>query len=338
MPNKTLLCTLATAFLFLSACAPKISVKVLEPAAVDAIASKKRVAIYPFANDSVALGGTIEALLAAYTIEGKPYFQALNRQSLEQLAQEHALQSSQMLDQKTAAEVGALVGAQVLIVGEVISADAKKGFYKEDREKCLQKDKEGKCLQFKHYKVTCHTLKADLAANISIVDVASAQSIYGDVLRHNYFADSCKNGTIYSDSQALGALSKELAAAFVAKLTPSYRYQNVELLDSLEYDDATDDEEEQFAYAIEYIEAQRFEKAESLLRPLMESFEGKAWSVSYNLGVIREAQGDYEDAKRFYTLADDAMLAPVDAINEAVVRIDTLIRKREHAKAQIDAR
>jgi len=57
-------------------------------------------------------------------------------------------------------------------------------------------------------------------------------------------------------------------------------------------------------------------------------------SVSYNLGVIREAQGDYEDAKRFYSLADKAALTPVDAINEALVRIDTLIRKQAHAKAQ----
>lgn len=338
MPNNFILLPLCTVFLFLSGCAPKISVKVLEPAAVDAIASKKRVAIYPFTNDSVALGGTIEALLAAYTIEGKPYFQTLNRQSLEQLAQEHALQSSQMLDQKTAAEVGALVGAQALIVGEVASADAQKGLYKEDREKCLQKDKEGKCLQFKHYKVTCHTLKADLAANIAIVDVASAQSIYGDVLRHNYFADSCKHGTVLSESQTLNALSKELAAAFVAKLTPSYRYQSITLLDSLEYGDATDEEEELFGYAIEYILARRFDKAKSLLYPLMDRFEGKASSVSYNLGVICEAQGDYEEAKRLYALADEAMLAPVEAINEAVVRIDTLIGKRAHAKAQIDAR
>ena len=338
MPNKSLLLPLCTILLFLSGCAPKISIKVLEPAAVDAIASKKRVAIYPFANDSLALSGTIEALLAAYTIEGKPYFQTLNRQSLMQLSQEHTLQSSQMLDQTTAAKVGELVGAQALIVGEVISANAQNGVYREDREKCLQKDKEGKCLEFKHYKVTCHTLKADLAANISIVDVASAQSIYGDVLRHNYFADSCKHATPYSKTQALNALSKELAKEFVAKLTPSYRYQSVVLLDSLEYDDASDAEEEQFAYAIEYIEARRFDKAESLLRPLMESFDGKAWSVSYNLGVIREAQGDYEDAKRFYSLADKAALAPVDAINEAIVRIDTLIRKQAHAKAQIDAR
>lgn len=56
--------------------------------------------------------------------------------------------------------------------------------------------------------------------------------------------------------------------------------------------------------------------------------------MSYNLGVIREAQGDYEDAKRFYSLADKAALTPVDAINEALVRIDTLIRKQAHAKAQ----
>ncbi len=60
-----------------------------------------------------------------------------------QLEQEHTLQSSQMLDQTTAAKVGELVGAQALIVGEVISANAQNGVYREDREKMSSKRQRG---------------------------------------------------------------------------------------------------------------------------------------------------------------------------------------------------
>jgi hypothetical protein len=52
--------------------------------------------------------------------------------------------------------------------------------------------------------------------------------------------------------------------------------------------------------------------------------------------VISEARGKYGDAKDYYEYADDLMAAPVEEINEAIVRIDRLIVKRERTREQIN--
>ena len=51
--------------------------------------------------------------------------------------------------------------------------------------------------------------------------------------------------------------------------------------------------------------------------------------------VVKEAQGNYLEAKEYYENADNLMIEPVEEINAAVIRINSLIDKHQRTQAQL---
>ncbi len=341
------------ATVLMSGCAQKVRIKALQPAEVGAMASKKKVAINEFKNDKIGLSGKIESQIARHKLDKKRYFTVLSRKDLAKVLAEQKLQSSELMDETTSAKIGKLMGAQAIISGEVASANAESGSYIEQREKCLAYYKDGSgCAQVRYYNVTCKTTQATVSANINIVDVETGSVIYGDTITKDYNADSCKAGQtnlllvtldtgpkkILSKAQALNKLADDIASEFVYKLTPNYVYFSVGLLESIELENVTDAQNKKFEIALEYIKAARYDKAKKLLNDLMKELDGKSYAVAYVLGVVHEATGDFDTAKELYTVADDLTVEPVDEINLAVQRIDSLIEKRDEAKKQMNAK
>lgn len=349
--TKIILGTVAVASLF-SGCAQKVQVKALQPAEVGAMASKKKVAVSDFKSDKVGLSGKIEAEIARQKLDKQRYFTVLSRKDMAKIISEQKLQSSELMDEETSSKVGKLIGAQAIINGEIASADAESGTYKEDREKCLKYYKDGSgCAQYRYYKVTCKTTQASVSANINIVNVETGSIIYGDTLSKDYSADSCKAGTtnlglltvqgapkqILSKGQALNMLASKIASEFVYKLTPNYIYFSVALIDSIELENVTDAQEKKFEISLQYIEAARYDKAKQILEGLMNDFDAKSYAVAYNYGVTNEATGNFDKAKELYVMADQLTIEPVEEINLAINRIDNLIEKRDEARRQMNA-
>jgi len=52
--------------------------------------------------------------------------------------------------------------------------------------------------------------------------------------------------------------------------------------------------------------------------------------------IIKEAQGKYKEAKEYYDYADNLMIEPVEEINSAVVRINSLIAKHNKTMEQLN--
>ena len=75
-----------------------------------------------------------------------------------------------------------------------------------------------------------------------------------------------------------------------------------------------------------------------MLQGLLDDLNGKSYVVAYVYGVVNEAQGKFDEAKKIYAMADDLTVKPVDEINAAMTRIDGLIAKREEAKMQMNAK
>ena len=339
--------------IFASGCAQKVRIKALQPAEVGAMAAKKKVAISEFKNDRVGLSGKIESQIARHKLDKKRYFTVLSRKDMAKVIAEQKLQSSELMDEKTSAKIGKLIGAQAIINGEIASANAESGSYIENKKECLSYYKDGSgCARWRFYKVTCKTTQASVSANINIVDVENGSVIYGDTLSKDYSADSCKAGKtnlgllmldtgpkqILSKGQALTKLADSIASEFVYKLTPNYVYFSVGLLDSIELENVTDAQNKKFEIALEYIKAARYDKAKKLLGELMKDLDGRSYSVAYVLGVVNEATGDFDKAKELYTIADDLTVEPVDEINLAMNRIDRLIEKRDEARKQMNAK
>jgi len=350
-----LIILLSTVVLLFTSCSKQIRIRAINPAEVSEMAFKKKIAVSRFAHDRIGFSGKVEAEIAKQKINNKRYFTLLSRRDMSKILKEQKLQSSELMDEKTSARVGKLIGAQAIISGEVASANAESSSYYEDREKCIKytKDSDGnyQCARHRYYRVKCDTTQASVGVNVNIVDVETGVVIYGDTINRDYSADSCKDsrtdfglisyqGTsvrILSKGQALNYLASSIAKSFVYKLTPNYIYFNVKLLDSLDLD-STSKENDTLDASLKYIEMGRYKKAKKLLENLMDSFDGKSYVVAYDYGVVHEAMGDFQTAKELYSLADDLILEPVDELNAALTRIERIIEKNREASRQINAK
>lgn len=342
------------AILLMTGCAQKVQVKALSPAEIGEMASKKKVAVTDFKNDELGLSAKIEAEIAKHTLDDQKYFTVLSRNDVDKVIQEQKLQSSALMDEKTATKIGKLVGAQAIINGQV-SSSGKEDKYLADRQRCAAYvDK--KCVRYENYKVTCNTTVADVSASINIVDIETGSIIHADAMTKNYNGDSCNqaadfalgllsmamggsadvnSGKLLSATQAKQKLANDISKEFVHKLTPHYVYFEVTLLDSIEFE-VNAVQETGFAGALEYIKSGRMDKAERILAKLHDELNGKSYVLAYDLGVVKEAQGDFLASKKMYAVADELTTQPVEEINAAVLRIDALIAKHEKAKAQIN--
>ncbi|MEA1892442.1 MAG: CsgG/HfaB family protein [Campylobacterota bacterium] len=329
--------SLFIALFWLSGCSKEVNIRAISPAEVGEMSSKKKIAISSFKNDKYGLSSQIEAQIAKHKLDEKRYFSVVSRKDLKKVLEEQRLQSSELMDESTASRVGKLIGAQAIINGEVGSSSARMDKYLDNRIRCLKYVKNKGCIKYQTYYVTCRTIQASVSANINIVNVQTGLLIYGDSITKEYNGDSCR-GRILSSTQALNRLTSSVASEFVYKLTPHYIYFDVRLLDEIELDDVSDEQEERFENALAYIEAGRMDKAKKLLRGLLDDLDGESFVVAYVLGVVYEAQADYIEAKKLYMMADDLVSRPVDEINLALVRIERLIIQREEAREQIDAK
>lgn len=334
---------LAILGLIFAGCSQKVEITALAPAKVASIAQARRIAVMPFKNDRVGLSGEITALLSSQSVDSKPYFTVVSRQGLSQIIAEQKLQSSQLIDTKTATKIGELIGAQALVTGDVGMQNATSRRYYQDRQECLNFSKDGsKCLLWRFYTVTCHVTKATILANINIVNVQTGSIIYSDSLTKNYSGDSCHprypfyaRRRVLSKAQALNMLSLQIAREFVSDLTPHYVHFSVKLLDDIKID-ATDKQSDSLKNALLFIKAGRLHKARTILQRLMFELHGKSYVVAYDLGVVDEALGKLQDARQLYRQADSLVNKPVPALDAAIVRINKLIEQKKIAVSQLD--
>lgn len=322
----------ALAVIFLSGCAQKVAISALEPAEVDRISQTKKVTVTYFDNDRVGLSDKVEANLAAFRLDRKKYFTIVSRKDFNDIIQEQKLQNSGLVNPGDAVKIGNIIGAQAIISGRVSSPSQQDSHFYEKRVKCADK----KCKELTYYNVRCVKRVSSLSADIRIIDVTRGDIIYADTLSRSMTNKHCSDDSrvLLSRGMASQQLANAIANSFTYKLTPHYKQFHVTLLEDadIDYDDRS---EQLLEVSLEYVKQGRYDKAEQLLTQLIDATRQKSYVPFYNLGVLKEAQGNYEDAKEYYSYADNLMVEPVEEINRAVVRIDTLIEKRKRTMEQI---
>ena len=318
---------------FLNACSQKVQIRALEPAKIDRISETKKIAVLNFKNDKVGLSRKIEAELASFQIDHKKYFTIVSRVDLNNILKEQKLQNSGLVDEESAVKVGELIGAQAIISGDVRPPTKQDSYYFAPRVRCAN----AKCSELQYYKVRCMKRVISLSAEIRVVDVSKGDIIFADTLSKSRVYKHCSDDSRALPSTAMAAesLAQSIANQFTYQLTPHYRVFYVDLLDEPDLD-YTDKQEKLLKYALEYIKQSRYDKAEQLLTRLIDSTDGKSYVAFYDLGVIKEAQGKYEEAKEYYEYADNLMIEPVEEINAAIVRINSLIEKRKRTMEQLN--
>lgn len=318
---------------FMGGCSQRVAIKALEPAEIDRATLTKKISVTNFENDSVGLSGKIESKLISKKIDDKSYFTIVSRRDFEKIISEQKVQNSGLVDVSTAVEVGNLIGAEAIIsgrVGRVAHSDT--SFY-ERRVRCLDK----KCKSVSEYSVRCTKRVIGLSADLRMIDIAKGDIIYAETIGKSGEWSHCVD-----DSRSLPSveivsqnLANSIADDFTTKLTPHYRYFEVTLLDSLD-GDYTSKDEKLLEVSIEYIMQSRYDKAQKFLIELIDSTNKKSYVAFYNLGVVKEAQGEYADAREYYKMADDLMVEPIEEISRANIRIDELIKKHNIATRQLE--
>ncbi|MDD2790058.1 MAG: CsgG/HfaB family protein [Sulfurimonas sp.] len=331
--KKTLLFFLFTGFsLFLAGCAQKVSIKALEPAEVDRASQTKKITVASFDHDKVGLANKIEANLAGFRIDNQKYFTIVSRGDFDTIINEQKLQNSGLIETSTVIEVGNLIGAQAIISGNVGRVSSSDTNYYENRTRCA----DSKCKEVVKYNVGCVKRVVTLSAELKMVDIEVGDIIYADTMSKvaSYYHCSDDSRTIPSPESAGQNLASSIANDFTFKLTPHYRYFDVVLLEDPDLD-YTDEQERLLEVSIEYIKQKRYDKAEKFLFDLIDTTGGQSYVAFYNLGVVKEAEGQYEEAREYYEKADTLMVKPVPEISQAYLRIQSLIAKHEITQAQI---
>jgi curli biogenesis system outer membrane secretion channel CsgG len=315
--------------LLMSGCAQKVTVKALQPAEVSRAALTKKVAVTAFKNDKENISGKIEADLAKHKLDGKQYFTIVSRQDLNKVLKEQRIGTSGLIDPNTATEVGKLIGAQAIISGRTGNASSSDTHFYETRTRC---NKNG-CWKVR---VSCTKRVAGLDAEIRMIDTKKGDIIYADTINKTASWKHCNDDSrpLPSTMMASQQLASAIASDFTYKLVPHYVYYKVALLDKpdLEY---TKKQKALLKLSLAFIKAKRYHRAEKLLKKLINSTNGKSYVPLYDLGVLREAKGDYEGAKNLYTKADNLTVEPVDEINQAINHIDKIIEQNKQALKQL---
>lgn len=321
-----------TAVLIFSGCSQKVAIRTLEPAQIDRAALTKKISVAPFENDYLGLSNKIETDLVKQKIDDREYFTVISRKDFDKIITEQKIQHSGLVQFSTAVDVGNMIGAEAIISGRVGEAALKDTHFYEERSKCVDK----KCKESIKYSVKCTKRVIGLSADIRMVDVSKGDIIYADTLNKVSEFKQCKDssGALPALKTVLEASAMSIADDFTRKLMPHYRYFEVVLLDDADIEYSSH-EEDLLEASLEYIKHNRLDKAEMLLVELIDSTKERSYVPFYNLGIIKEAQGAYGEAQKYYKIADNLVQKPVKEVSAAYVRIGEMIEKSNKAKEQI---
>ncbi len=319
--------------LFMLACTQKVHIQALEPAEIDRVTKIKKIAVIGFKNDTVGLSSKIESNLASFKIENKSFFTMISRSDIHQIIKEQKIQNSGLVDTQDIVEVGSLMGAKALISGRVNRVGLSDTHYYETKVKCADK----KCKKTYDYDVRCTKRIISLSADIKIVDIQRGDIIYADNLSKEEKFTHCSDDyrSLPSKASVVNQLASSIANDFTHRLTPHYTYFEVELLEKPDLD-YNDEQELLLKNSLKYIKHNRYLKADKLLIELINSTAQQSYVAFYNLGVVKEAQGDYEKALSYYKKADNLTSKPVEIIDVAYLRIISIIQNHKITKQQMD--
>ena len=321
---------LGVAVLFVG-CAQKVGIRFVQPAEIEQMSHNKKIIVASFGNDRFGVGSKIEAKLSNHKIEKKNYFEVKNNSKFQEILKK-AKHTDITSNISEIAKIGELLDVDAIVLGDVGNLSSRRGYFYENRVRCA----DDKCKKMKRYIVRCVRETTTLHADMKIVDVNDGGIIYAKAIPASATYKHCIDDrrTIPNRSYQGQYLSEIIARDFVYKLMPHYRYVDVSLLEDGEFD-YNDEQQRYLDVALEYVKQQRYKKAQHFFVKLIDATQQKSYVPFYNLGVLKESEGDYENARKYYKKADELMVEPVEEISRAVIRIEKMQQNKEKTKEQL---
>ncbi len=207
------------------------------------------------------------------------FYDVIERDQLERIMKEQRLSLSGALDESSAAEVGKLLGLDVMIMGNV-SYTHNDEYTNSTGSRCLKRTVSA-LGTIKIISVETAKIEGTRNAEASIKKTACDDNISG----------------MPSVDQLADEVLKDLAHQFVGYFTPGYELikYDFEKIKLKEFKDRSKE-------AMDFIEAGDLDRAFPIAYAMFEadSYNPKA---AYNLGIIYEMVGSYEEAVEYYGIA-----------------------------------
>jgi len=219
------------------------------------------------------------------------FYDVIERDQLEKIMKEQRLSLSGALDEASAAEVGKLLGLDVMILGNVSYTD------NEERSNTST----SRCVK--------RTVTAKGTIKIISVETAKIEGTKNTEAKVKESACDDNIAGMPTVDQMADVALQDLASQFVGYFTPGYEEikYDFEKIKLKEFKDRSKE-------AMDYIEAGDLDRAFPIAYAMYEadSYNPKA---AYNLGIIYEMVGDFEEAAEYYGIAYE-----IDFTNEQYLK------------------
>lgn len=294
-------------------CAPSMMVPVTRPADIN-LRGINKIAIGEIRGDG---GQVVSDLLTSKLFEsGK--FEVVDRANLNRIMQEHSLNLGGAVDEKSAAQLGKLVGAAVLVFGNIST-------YKYEIKKTYDDpwvDKEGKRHQTFYVKGTAKVTASLQVVGLTTGAVLAAKTISKEMENKN----SADNGWPEAPDQdaTVGAAVNATVDTFLKMIAPYTEYVNV----TFAKNDSKLPELEQgvkFAKAGQWNEAIEQFKAATVKDPTHQG-------AHYNLGLAYEYNNQFDKAEEALKTANK--IESCDKCITEISNVKRLAAERKKLEAQ----
>ncbi len=235
----------------------------------------------------LGLGKQIEGV--TYIRGGKTnIFTIIERSQIDRVLKEQRMSLSGVIDERTAARVGQLLGIDAIIIGEINW---------EQRKEHSTRDMI--TLELKTQKENCTENIVTCEATMKIISVETAEIIGTMAVREQTADKKCgsEQGKVASSSDLLAANLRIVSRKFVDYFSPSYEPRHYEL-ERIKVRNLRKQANE----AGSLVENKNIESALPLYYAIYEE-DSYNPSAAYNLAVLLEIVGSFEEAADYYEIA-----------------------------------
>jgi tetratricopeptide (TPR) repeat protein len=332
------------AVFFTTGCATKIRINMLKPAQHHQASLTKAVAVLPFSGkQGNEFAAELEGVLGSISIDDKPYFTLVDRAAIDKTISEQQFSQSGLIDSKTAARIGSMVGAQGIYTGAVTLAAATDSPYTERRSECVQRqikkddkgrESEGACIRYRYYNVNCTKRLAQFSASPKLIEVATGRILYSKNLQGTASSAGCEDRTPAKGAEELLEMAKNtVKQEFRRDIAPFYETREIALMDATTGIGSAA-AREKLKQGIEFAGKGRMDSACELWGEAG-GLSPDAPSLVYNLGVCAESRGDAVAALELYRKAERLAGKPDDNIILAVSRTSEAVKNQQKLKEQM---
>lgn len=290
-------------------------------------------AVLPFGNDQTgnAISSDIEAVLARVSLNNSNYFTLVSRNKITEVLGELRLNQSGLIDDQAASQIGKLVSAKALMLGDYTNGEVQNRSYTETRTDytynnriCVKYDAKNQCIswEYRKYNVSCAARSSSFTLRPKVINAERGLVIYSTTMRETASDSHCeddKSRTLATPTElrdsmiarAISRISRDIAPYVVGEVIPFI--VNTEGLS--EADAKTYTEGLSFILA----SPPRVERACTIWKSMYPTVA--TYQVLYALGVCAEVVNDLKSALEFYNKADEATKTPVNEISMALQRV-----------------